>query len=187
MFGDKTIFFSRSPLLRDLTDTKSAPPPRGGVRNNGSRLTTALETQSLLRDNIVLKCAKDILPYIHVTLPAMSTEIDLVVVSTCLIRLLISTRVSGFPSTNSFLRSGSFLTTSSTFSWLFLKSSSWSRFKHPILSGREDSLLLFTYKHVRLINCRKISGSFSRRLWLKFSDRISASEKFSRRRNSSVR
>ena len=161
MFGDKTIFFSPSPLLRtlDLTDTKSAPPP-GGVRNNGNRLymytsiwistrrwkdrihllealiftkkllqklsieikiTTALET---LRDNIVLKCAKDILLYIHVTLPAMSTEIDLVVVSTCLIRLLISTRVSGFPSTNSFLRSGSFLTTSSTFSWLFLKSSS---------------------------------------------------------------
>ena len=85
------------------------------------KITTALET---LRDNIVLKCAKDILLYIHVTLPAMSTEIDLVVVSTCLIRLLISTRVSGFPSTNSFLRSGSFLTTSSTFSWLFLKSSS---------------------------------------------------------------
>ena len=85
------------------------------------KITTALET---LRDNIVLKCAKDILLYIQVTLPAMSTEIDLVVVSTCLIRLLISTRVSGFPSTNSFLRSGSFLTTSSTFSWLFLKSSS---------------------------------------------------------------
>ena len=162
MFGDKTIFFSPSLLLRtlDLTDTKSAPPPPGAVRNNGSRLytytsiwistrrwkdrlhllealiftkkllqklsieikiTTALET---LRDNIVLKCAKDILLYIHVTLPAMSTEIDLVVVSTCLIRLLISTRVSGFPSTNSFLRSGSFLTTSSTFNWLFLKSSS---------------------------------------------------------------
>ena len=162
MFGDKTIFFSPSPLLRtlDLTDTKSAPPPPGGVRNNGSRLytytsiwistrrwkdrlhllealiftkkllqklsieikiTTALET---LRDNIVLKCAKDILLYIQVTLPAMSTEIDLVVVSTCLIRLLISSSVSGFPSTNSFLRSGSFLTTSSTLSWLFLKSSS---------------------------------------------------------------
>ena len=85
---------------------------------------SARDTQSLLRDNIVLKCAKDILPYIHVTLPAISTEINLVVVSTCLIRLLISTRVSGFPSTNSFLRSGSFLTTSSTFSWLFLKSSS---------------------------------------------------------------
>ena len=168
MFRDKTIFFSRAPLLRtlDLTNTKSAPPPlpRGGVRNNGSRLYTytsnwistrrwkdrlhllealiftkrllqklsieiknhhsARDTQSLLRDNIVLKCAKDILPYIHVTLPAISTEINLVVVSTCLIRLLISTRVSGFPSTNSFLRSGSFLTTSSTFSWLFLKSSS---------------------------------------------------------------
>ena len=162
MFGDKTIFFSPGPLLRtlDLTDTKSAPPPQGGVRNNGSRLytytsiwistrrwkdrlhllealiftkkllqklsieikiTTALET---LRDNIVLKCAKDILLYIQVTLPAMSTEIDLLVVSTCLIRLLISSSVSGFPSTNSFLRSGSFLTTSSTFSWLFLKSSS---------------------------------------------------------------
>ena len=132
------------------------------------------DTQSLLRDNIVLRCAKDILPYIHVTLPAMSTEIDLVVVSTCLISLLIFTRLSGFPSTNSFLRSGSFLTTSSTFSWLFLKSSSWSRFKHPILSGREDSLLLFTYKHVRLINGRKVLGSFSRRLWLKFSDRIFA-------------
>ena len=147
--------------------TRNLPPPplpRGGVRNNGSRLYTytsnwistrrwkdrlhllealiftkrllqklsieiknhhsARDTQSLLRDNIVLKCAKDILPYIHVTLPAISTEINLVVVSTCLIRLLISTRVSGFPSTNSFLRSGSFLTTSSTFSWLFLKSSS---------------------------------------------------------------
>ena len=141
---------------------------------------SARDIQSLLRDNIVLGYAKDLLPYIHVTLPAMSTEIDLVVVSTCLISLLIFTRVSGFPSTNSFLRSGSFLTTSSTFSWLFLKSSSWSRFKHPILSGREDSLLLFTYKHVRLINCRKISGSFSRRLWLKFSDRIFVSEKFSR-------
>ena len=169
MFRDKTIFFfSCTPLLRTLKlkDTKSPPPPfpRGGVRNNGSRLYTynsiwistrrwkdrlhllealiftkkllqklsieiknhpsARDTQSLLRDNIVLKCAKDILPYIHVTLPAMSTEIDLVVVSTCSIRLLISTRVSGFPSTNSFLRSGSFLTTSSTFSWLFLKSSS---------------------------------------------------------------
>ena len=150
---------------------------------------SARDTQSLLRDNIVLKCAKDILPYTHVTLPAMSTEIDLVVVSTCLIRLLISTRVSGFPPTNSFLRSGSFLTTSSTFSWLFLKSSSWSRFKHPILSGREDSLLLFKYKHVRLINCRKISGRFSRRLWLKFSDRIFASFfTFSRlRRNFSTR
>ena len=85
---------------------------------------SARDIKSLLRDNIVLEYAKDLLPYIHVTLPAMSTEIDLVVVSTCLIRLLISTRVSGFPSTNSFLSSGSFLTTSSTFSWLFLKSSS---------------------------------------------------------------
>ena len=140
---------------------------------------SARDIQSLLRDNIVLGYAKDLLPYIHVTLPAMSTEIDLVVVSTCLISLLIFTRVSGFPSTNSFLRLGSFLTTSSTFSWLFLKSSSWSRFKHLILSGREDSLLLFTYKHVRLINRRKISGSFSRRLWLKFSDRIFVSENFS--------
>ena len=149
---------------------------------------SARDIQSLPRDNIVLEYAKDLLPYIHVTLPAMSTEIDLVVVSTSLIRLLIPTRVSGFPSTNSFLSSGSFLTTSSTFNWLFLKSSSWSRFKHPILSGREESLLLFTFKHVRLINCRKISGSFLRRLWLNFSDRIFVSEKFSRvRRNSSMR
>ena len=149
---------------------------------------SARDIQSLPRDNIVLEYAKDLLPYIHVTLPAMSTEIDLVVVSTSFIRLLISSSVSGFPSTNSFLSSGSFLTTSSTFSWLFLKSSSWSRFKYPILLGREDSLLLFTYKHVRLINCRKISGSFSRRLWLKLSDRIFVSEKFFRLcRNSSMR
>ena len=146
MFGDKTIFFSPSPLLRtlDLTDTKSAPPPPGGVRNNGSRLytytsiwistrrwkdrlhllealiftkkllqklsieikiTTALETH-----NPYSEITKDILLYIQVTLPAMSTEIDLVVVSTCLIRLPISSSVSGFPSTNSFLRLGSFLT-----------------------------------------------------------------------------
>ena len=169
MFRDKTIFFSLVPRYYGLSNlrTRNRPPPpfpRGGVRNNGSRLYTynsiwistrrwkdrlhllealiftkkllqklsieiknhpsARDTQSLLRDNIVLKCAKDILPYIHVTLPVISTEINLVVVSTCLIRLLISTRVSGFPSTNSFLRSGSFLTTSSTFSWLFLKSSS---------------------------------------------------------------
>ena len=149
---------------------------------------SARDIQSLFRDNIVLKYTKDLLPYIHVTLPAMSTKIFLVVLSTSLKRLLISSSVSGFPSTNSFLSSGSFLTTSSTFSWLFLKSSSWSRFKHPILSGREDSLLLFTYKHVRLINCRKISGSFSRRLWLKFSDRIFVSEKFfGVSRNSSMR
>ena len=161
MFGDKTIFSLVARYYGILrTRNLFPPPPRGGVRNNGSRLytynsiwistrrwkdrlhllealiftkkllqklsieikiTTALET---LRDNIVLKCAKDILLYIQVTLPAMSTEIDLLVVSTCLIRLLISSSVSGFPSTNSFLRSGSFLTTSSTFSWLFLKSSS---------------------------------------------------------------
>ena len=110
----------------------------------------------------------------------MSTEIDLFVVSTCSIRLLISSSVSGFPSTNSFLSLGSFLTTSSPFSWLFLKSSSCSRFKYFILLGREDSLLSFTHRHVRVINCRKISGISAKLLWLKFSDWICASESFCR-------
>ena len=41
MFRDKTIFFSRTPLLRILViaDTKSPPD---GVHNNGSRLYTVL-------------------------------------------------------------------------------------------------------------------------------------------------
>ena len=144
MFGDKTIFSLVARYYAILRTRNLPPPPRGGVRNNGSRLytytsiwistrrwkdrlhllealiftkkllqklsieikiTTALETH-----NPYSEITKDILLYIQVTLPAMSTEIDLVVVSTCLIRLPISSSVSGFPSTNSFLRLGSFLT-----------------------------------------------------------------------------
>ena len=200
MLQDKTIFFSRSPLLQTLalTDAKASPnpppppPPPVGVFNNESllytpiwistrrrndrldllealiwprkflqklyikiKISTALKTQSLLQDNIVLEYRKDLLPHIHVTLPAMSTKIVLVVLSTCLIRLLISSSVSGFPSTNSFLRLGSSLTTSSFFSWLFLKSTSWSPFNHRMLLGRKDNLLSFTFRHVKLSNGNK--------------------------------
>ena len=107
----------------------------------------------------------------------MSTQILLVVVFTRLIRLLISFRVSGFPSTDKFLSSCSFLTTSSSLSWLFLKSSFSSLWKSIILSGREDRLLSFTYKHVRFIKRKKQSGIRNKLLWLKFSDRIFASDK----------
>ena len=44
MFREKTIFFSRNPLLQILAtaDTKSIPPPLEGVRNKGGRLYTVL-------------------------------------------------------------------------------------------------------------------------------------------------
>ena len=136
MFQEKTIFFLSYPLLQTLalTDRKSTPPrvlealifTKNSFRNSQLIYNqhSARDTQSLLQDNIVLEYRKDLSPYIHITLPAMSTKIVLVVVSTCFIRLLISSSVRGFPSTNSFLSLGSFRTTSSSFSWLFLKSSS---------------------------------------------------------------
>ena len=106
----------------------------------------------------------------------MSTKIVLVVLSTCLIRLLISSSVSGFPSTNSFLRLGSSLTTSSFFSWLFLKSTSWSPFNHCMLLGRKDNLLSFTFRHVNE-NKYKYKCRYNKLLQLKYSNWICASNK----------
>ena len=83
-FRDKTIFFSRTPLLRTLklTDTKSAPPPlpRGGVRNNGSRLYTYISNWISTRRWIARLHLLEALIFIKKLLQKLSFEIKITTV-----------------------------------------------------------------------------------------------------------